>query len=105
MSIIGLKTDILSLREKHPDLTEDFVRLQGELNLQPAGDETPYHCRANRHLPLQVHISLLYQADKAFDQLREEMEQATADGRPIIVVNVSEYRSDAILVERFLSAL
>ncbi|RYC57626.1 hypothetical protein CHU98_g8587 [Xylaria longipes] len=118
-SLEEMRTDILSLREKHPDLAEKFVRLQGELNLQASRNETPLpHSRPSAHLPLRVRTSQPYQTDKEFDQLlvnirsqpdfatfllppsREEMMQAAVNGGPIIVINVSKYRSDAILVER-----
>ncbi|KAI8956048.1 CHAT domain-containing protein [Xylaria longipes] len=118
-SLEEMRTDILSLREKHPDLAEKFVRLQGELNLQASRNETPLpHSRPSAHLPLRVRTSQPYQIDKEFDQLlvnirsqpdfatfllprsREEMMQAAVNGGPIIVINVSKYRSDAILVER-----
>ncbi|KAI0538637.1 hypothetical protein GGR58DRAFT_525907 [Xylaria digitata] len=118
-SLEEMRTDILSLREKRPDLAEEFVRLRGELNLQASRGERPLpHSRLSAHLPLQVRTSEPYQTDKEFDQLlvkirsqpdfatfllppsREEMMQAALNGGPIIVINVSKYRSDAILVER-----
>ncbi|KAI1329831.1 CHAT domain-containing protein [Xylariaceae sp. FL0255] len=94
-SVEEMRADILGLRERHPDLADEFVRLQGEL----------------------IRTSLPYQADKAFDQLlvdirnrpgferfllapsKEDIMQTAAIG-PIIVVNVSDYGSHAILVER-----
>ncbi|KAI1361711.1 hypothetical protein F5Y08DRAFT_347631 [Xylaria arbuscula] len=98
--------DILNLREKHPQLAEEFIRLQGELNLQ-----------ASSRKALHIHTSQAYQTDKAFDQLlvkirdqpdfrtflllpsEEEMKQAALKGSTIVVINVSNYRSDAILVQ------
>jgi tetratricopeptide (TPR) repeat protein len=118
-SLEEMRTDILSLREKHLDLAEEFARLQGELNLQASRDEAPYNSHKNGHVPpLQVHTSQPYQTDKAFDELlanirsrpdfasfllppsKEKMMGAASNGGPIIVINVSKYRSDAILVER-----
>lgn len=110
-----VRTDVLVLRQKHPDLAEEFVRLQGEINLQ-AVREKPYS-RDDRGSTFQVRTSKLYQADNAFDLLlvdirnrpgftnfllphnTDEMMIAANDG-PIIVINVSEYRCDAVLVER-----
>ncbi|KAI3322281.1 CHAT domain-containing protein [Xylariaceae sp. AK1471] len=117
-SLEEMRADVLSLREKHPDLAEEFARLQEELSLQAAHDETSYYSHGNRHSLLHARTSQLYQADRAFDQLLvnirsqpgfttfllppspEEMMQAAANGGPIIVINISEYRSDAIIVER-----
>ncbi|KAI0468197.1 hypothetical protein F4859DRAFT_517387 [Xylaria cf. heliscus] len=120
-SLEEMRADILSLCEKHRDLAEEFVRLQGELNLQASRDETTLsrsHSRPGARMPLRISTSKPYQTDKEFDQVpvnirsrprfetfllppsREEMMQAALNGGPIIVVNVSKYRSDAILVER-----
>jgi tetratricopeptide (TPR) repeat protein len=118
-SLEEMRTDVLELREKHPDLAEEFIRLQGELNLQASRDEAPpSHSRPSTQLPLRLQTSQPYQTDKEFDQLlvnirsqpdfatfllppsREEMMQAALHGGPIIVINVSKYRSDAVLVEQ-----
>jgi tetratricopeptide (TPR) repeat protein len=114
-SLEEMRTDVVVLRQKHPDLAEEFVRLQGEINLQVTR-EKPYS-RGDRGSPFQVRTSKLYEADNAFDLLlvdirnrpgftnfllppsTDEMQAAANDG-PIIVINVSEYRCDAVLVER-----
>ncbi|KAF7503721.1 hypothetical protein GJ744_003346 [Endocarpon pusillum] len=113
-SLEEMWTDILVFREKHPLLAEEFVRLQGELNLQITREKL--YPQPDRGSPFQVRTAQLYEADNAFDQLLGDIRsrpgftnflrppsiaemQAAANGGPIIVINVSEYRCDAILVE------
>jgi len=105
-SLEEMRADVLTLRERYPDLAEEFDRLRGELS-QPT-------TRGER---LQVRTSLPYEADKAFDQLlskirscpgfesfllapnKKDIMQAATSG-PITVINVSEYGSHAVLVEQ-----
>lgn len=119
-SLEEMRADILDLREKHPSLAEEFIRLQGELNLQASRDKALHDSDGNQPLSFQVQTSQPYQTDKAFDQLladirgrpgfatfllpptQEEMMQAASKGGPIVVINVSKYRSDAILIQEDL---
>ncbi|KAJ3577598.1 hypothetical protein NPX13_g2971 [Xylaria arbuscula] len=116
-SLEEMRADILNLREKHPQLAEEFIRLQGELNLQASSRKALHSSDDTQSLSIQVHTSQAYQTDKAFDQLlvkirdqpdfrtflllpsEEEMKQAALKGSTIVVINVSNYRSDAILVQ------
>ncbi|RYP58091.1 hypothetical protein DL770_010513 [Monosporascus sp. CRB-9-2] len=113
-SLEELRTDVLSLRDREPELAKEFVRLRDELeaaatqNLQLEGRslETSWQARASRR----------YEAGKDFDELVAKIQRlpgfedfllppteaeikAAARCGPIVVINVSKYRCDALLVE------
>jgi len=65
-----MRTDVLSLREKHPDLADEFIHLQGEPNLQASRYEAPpAHSHWSTRLPWRLHTSQPYQTNKESDQL------------------------------------
>ncbi|TGO15144.1 hypothetical protein BPAE_0591g00040 [Botrytis paeoniae] len=114
-SLEEIRTDILDLNEKHPELAEQFDSLREELdspitgatalvdeNYIPSGqDRTSKRYDANKRLD-QV-IEQIRQQDGFEDFLlppsKEEMLFAARFGS-IVVINISEYRCDAILVEQ-----
>jgi tetratricopeptide (TPR) repeat protein len=114
-SVEDMRTDIQDLQGRHPNLAEQFVSLRDELelpvtrNISFVGD--------NRQLPWQVGADHRYKTGKEFDKLIIEIRkqpgfesflqapncrdmQAAARYGPIIVINPSNYRCDAIIVEQ-----
>lgn len=114
-SLEGMRTDVLDLQRKHPELATQFVHLRDEL--EPPVARTTSFTDANLKLLSQARASRRYitgtQLDKLIVDIRkrpgfedfllppneEEMKTAARCG-PIIVINISEYRCDALLVEQ-----
>ncbi len=114
-SLEELRTDILDLQERQPELAEQFVRLRDELEL-PVARVTSFVDR-DHESRRRAEVSRRYEASKEVEQLIAEIRKqpgsedfllapgegevrAAARNGPIVVVNVSEHRCDAILVER-----
>ncbi|KAI4603139.1 hypothetical protein KJ359_005931 [Pestalotiopsis sp. 9143b] len=114
-SMEEMRADVAALRKEHPDMAEEFYHLQGELTLQSTHEKTGLP--GDRQSTLHVRTSQPYQADRAFEQLLTNIRkipefeafllpptiaelQAAATSGPIVVVNISAHRCDAILVER-----
>ncbi|KAF7174243.1 hypothetical protein CNMCM6106_008368 [Aspergillus hiratsukae] len=108
------RTDILELREKYPELAEQFERLRNDLESPVSREQSSV---GEHQQSWRVQESRRYQAGKLFDELiveirkkpgfqdfllapsRDDMRAAAKYG-PIVVINVSEYRCDAILIEQ-----
>ncbi|KAL9611933.1 MAG: hypothetical protein Q9167_003456 [Letrouitia subvulpina] len=114
-SILDLRIDILDLQTRHPKLAEEFVRLQNELRSPIARGES--FAEENLGLLSQQQASRRYDAGRELDRLIGEIRKyaefedfllspsekrilAAAEHGPIIMVNVSEYRCDALLIEQ-----
>ncbi|PMD61249.1 uncharacterized protein K444DRAFT_611504 [Hyaloscypha bicolor E] len=106
-SIEELRIEIDDLKEKYPELAEQFLQYRNGLGGGYLGD--PYRMYQPRESRIyEVNAGL----DKLFVKIRklpgfedfllvpseEEMRIAAKNG-PIVVINVSNYRCDAILVE------
>jgi tetratricopeptide (TPR) repeat protein len=113
-SLEEVRTDILNLRDKDRELAEQFLHLRDEL--ETAVTQNPQLVDVNLETPWQARASRRYEARKEFDELvakiqklpgfenfllppsETEIKDATRCG-PIVVINVSKYRCDALLVE------
>lgn len=109
------RASIADLENKHPDLASDLARLRNEVKPSPA-TETHF---PDKHLEFsrQLEASRRYEASKELRRLmvtiRKKdgfkdflgvppegmMQLAAAEKGPIVAINVSQYRCDAILVE------
>ncbi|KAH8736103.1 CHAT domain-containing protein [Ilyonectria robusta] len=93
-SLEELRTDVLELKEKHPELAEHFV---------PAAWQAQSHRRYKAGDDLDKLIDSIRQKADFHDFLlapsQAEMMGAASCG-PIIVINVSEFRCDAILIQQ-----
>ncbi|MCJ1448702.1 MAG: hypothetical protein MMC23_009219 [Stictis urceolatum] len=114
-SLEEVRMDILDLRENHSDLADQFVRLRGELE-QSVTRDTSLMSETRQPLP-KAQVDRRLAIDKGLDELidkirkqsgfedfllppsGEEMQAAARCG-PVVVINVSEYRCDALLVEQ-----
>jgi tetratricopeptide (TPR) repeat protein len=111
-SVEELRTDVLDLRQGHPELANEFVRLQSELETPATGKEDLMGIEMSKPRSQQR-----YDAGKEFDELvtqirqqpgfedfllapkESDMREAAKYG-PIVILNVSEFRCDAILIEQ-----
>ncbi|CEI67584.1 hypothetical protein FVEN_g5675 [Fusarium venenatum] len=99
--------DLSDLRVKHPSLADRFVALRKEL------DSPSQNCCSMIKVPM---VNRRHQASREFDEVIEQIRaedgfhdflqppsaetlMAAAKSGPIVVVNLSRYRCDAILVE------
>ncbi|KAH6890319.1 CHAT domain-containing protein [Thelonectria olida] len=88
-SLEDMRTDIAELRERCPDMAEQFVRLRDLLELS-----------ASRHVPKgsENDDKIVLRPDFLAAPSRADV-QASANHGPIAIINVSPYRYDAFLVE------
>jgi tetratricopeptide (TPR) repeat protein len=113
-SLEEMRTDILGLRERYPELADQFVRLRDEL--EPPATRNADLPDEDQMYSWQGRGTRRYDAgnklDKAIDEIRKrpgfedfltvpsgrEMQVAARSG-PIVVINVGQCRCDAVLVE------
>ncbi|MCJ1324082.1 hypothetical protein MMC10_000744 [Thelotrema lepadinum] len=113
-SLEDLRTDILDLQERHPELAEEFSNLRDELEA-PVTRNMSFTGETQGSIT-QTQINRRYEAGSKFNDLiieirkqsgfedfllapkEREMQDAASCG-PIVVINVSKHRCDAILVE------
>ncbi|RSL58879.1 hypothetical protein CEP51_014012 [Fusarium floridanum] len=105
-SIEAMRVDIMQLQEQYPDMAQEFVRLRDELEgAAPDSDDEEGISRSDQR----------YKTGKEFDKLigdiralpevssflgppsEAEIQDAAKDG-PLVIINVSKYRCDALLV-------
>lgn len=112
-SLEEMRTDILDLHEAHPKLADRFISLRNELEAPiPRGSFGPNHESSRRAQAdqryqvakeLETLVAEIHKKDGFNDFLLAPSEremQASAQYGPIAVINVSEFRCDAILVEQ-----
>ncbi len=94
---MDLRTDLTELKQQNLGLDDEFTRLRDALNL--VGDSDRRHSWAKEWDELLRRIrSLDGFADFLQAMTAEQIRAAACDG-PIVIVNVSDYRSDAIVVQ------
>ncbi|KAL4864731.1 CHAT domain-containing protein [Aspergillus spectabilis] len=112
-SLEEVRTDILDLQQTYPLLAEQFVQLRNILDKPVTRNN--HSVDMNHESSWQAQAGQRYKADKDFDKLlveirkqpgfddflqapsEEEMRLAAHDG-PIVTINISQYRCDAIIV-------
>ncbi|PMD64851.1 uncharacterized protein K444DRAFT_554208 [Hyaloscypha bicolor E] len=117
-SLQDLRADAYDLQAKHPLVAERFTRLQKELSTPaPSKVTTFFQLSGGREVADTEQLDRRDQAVREFDSILEEIRQLpgfqsflgspndsdileAARGGPIAVINVSEIRCDAILVQR-----
>jgi len=109
---VGVRFELSTLRSSHPELAEQFERLRDQLD-RPTGSlelmQHPGDVDIHRHdrLELSEEFNSLVAKIRGLDGFerflrgpsKAEIMNLAADG-PIVVINVSEIRSDAIMVEK-----
>lgn len=114
-SIEEIRTDVSDLRGRDRELAKQFVRLRDEL--ETPATKSPQILGGDLKMSWQARASRRYEAGKEFDELVAKIRtlsgfedfllppseteiKAAARPGPIVVVNVSRYRCDALLVEQ-----
>lgn len=113
-SLEEMRTDILDLQEQYPLLAEKFVSLRDRLELPI--DNNNFPAEEDIQSFGQAHANARHKAASDLDKLIDEIRtqpgfndfllppnivemQAAAKRGPIILINTSDYRCDAIIVE------
>lgn len=102
-SLNEMRTDISSLREAHPQLAEEFVNFRGQLDVSNTSASREFDVRdiASRELKLVIQrIRELSSFDRFLLAPAESRLMAAAKHGPIAVINDSQYRCDALIVEK-----
>ncbi|KAJ3575390.1 hypothetical protein NPX13_g4046 [Xylaria arbuscula] len=114
-AVYDLRTDVSALQEHHPMLAETFISLRDKLDVQvssnstlitsqdlafAARDEANQRREANKQLDALIEK---IRAQPGFERFllppsKVDMQKAATDG-PIVVVNVSQHRCDALIIE------
>jgi tetratricopeptide (TPR) repeat protein len=111
-SLEDLQSDTIDLQKKHEQFAEQFMRLRDELDPHPLRDTTPTQ---DIFQPWQAQATRRYDAANEFDELITKIRQqpgfedfllapsdenihSAAKCGPIVIINVSTYRCDAIIV-------
>lgn len=112
-SLDELRTDVIDLQTKHPELAQRFIAIQNELDpqlLPTLGD-------AEDDSEMQSRADWRFNASKQFEALttqirrlpgfedfllapKEDAMQDAASEGPIAVINISKHRCDALVVEK-----
>ncbi|KAH7210810.1 CHAT domain-containing protein [Fusarium redolens] len=111
-SMEEMRTDSSSLRVKHPDLAQELTNIRNALDSPISYDQESEDSEPS----LKVRLQLRQEADKRLQELlckirkepgfeyylippsEADMRKAANNG-PIVVINVSQFRCDAIIIE------
>ncbi|KAJ3467957.1 hypothetical protein MRS44_005521 [Fusarium solani] len=111
-SLEDIRTDVLDLREAHPELAQNFERLKDELARTTDMNQTADELASRESQALRR-----YDAGKEFDELVERIRQlpnfkdflrapgltamqSATDRGPIVIINASLIHCDAILIRQ-----
>lgn len=110
-SLLGLRSDIDNLQQDHPKLAEEYLKFRDQIDSvkgslsNPAAAWLPVNQPEYRHNAAKEleRVIKTVRGLPGFDSFlqepsEEDMRSAAAFG-PIVVINVSQYRCDAIIVE------
>ncbi|KAM7214006.1 CHAT domain containing protein [Rhypophila decipiens] len=121
-SLSELYTDVSELSQRHPDIAARYTRLRNEVDNRARSAETPRV--VYQGLPdftfastAKIQANKFYEAGKAFEGIlaeirnlpgfqdfllppNEHMVKGAAEQGPLIAINASRYRCDAILVTK-----
>ncbi|KAH7145569.1 TPR domain-containing protein [Dactylonectria estremocensis] len=110
-SLLGLRSDIDDLRRDHPELAAEYLKFRDRIDSvkgslsNPAVAWLPVHQPEYRHNAAKElervikAIRCLPGFDSFLQEPSEEIMRSAAAFGPIVVINVSQHRCDAIIVE------
>lgn len=101
-SLIEMRADISELQQKHPHLAEEHISLRGQLDTRKTSIRGEIDRRIVAGEMLEKNIQEI-RTLPGFDRFllapsEDELKIAAANG-PIVVINVSYYRCDALIIE------
>ncbi|KAH7234753.1 CHAT domain-containing protein [Fusarium redolens] len=107
-AIEQIRVDVLDLEESHPDLARRFLELREVLDAPiQGGDSASSQAIANRRGEASVEIDNLVaeirnqpEFSSFLESPSEEDIRAAASLGPVVIINLSKFRCDAILVEQ-----
>jgi CHAT domain-containing protein len=111
-----LRIDILHLHEQYPNLAKDFLRLREQLQAPVTFEILPGLKQEYRAMAVRLNLQIT--ASKEFDELTEQIRKlpgfeeflaapcpaqikGAAQCGPIVVVNISDHRCDALLIQPY----
>jgi hypothetical protein len=114
-SLNEMRTDISDLQQKHPQLADEYNSLRNQLNtptvltrqVSGLGEPAVFIHRADqRHNADQRLKQIIEEIRKVpgfdrflMDPTEDHLKAAAASG-PIVIINVSDYRCDALVIEK-----
>ena len=101
-SLNEIRTDISELQRKHPELAEEYISLRDQIDTpQPSTQrQVDQRIDAGQNLEKKIHtIRALPGFDRFLLAPSEEEVKAAAKHGPIVVINISTYRCDALIIE------
>ena len=102
-SINELRTDISDLQQNHPQLAEEYATLRSQLDSQAPSTQREVDQRYNAGQELErviQQIQRLPNFDRFLRAPSENEFKAAAECGPIVIINVSDYRCDALIIEK-----
>ncbi|KAK4208937.1 CHAT domain-containing protein [Rhypophila decipiens] len=121
-SLSELYTDVSELSQRHPDIAARYTRLRNEVDNRARSAETPRVVHQGQPdftfaSTAKIQANKFYEAGKAFEGIsaeirnlpgfqdfllppNEHMVKGAAEQGPLIAINTSRYRCDAILVTK-----
>lgn len=110
-SILGLRSDVDDLQQHHPKVAEEYLKFRDQIDSTKVKLSNPsaawlptnqpdFRHNANKDIERVVeHIRGLPGFQSFLREPSEGETRAAAASRPIVVINVSQFRSDAIIIK------
>ncbi|KAH6874864.1 TPR domain-containing protein [Thelonectria olida] len=110
-SLLGLRSDIDDLRRDHPELAAEYLKFRDQIDSVKGGLSNPAVAWLPVHQPEYRHnaakelervikaIRCLRGFDSFLQEPSEESMRSAAAFGPVVIINVSQHRCDAIIVE------
>ena len=102
-SLNELRADISDLQQKHSQLAEEYITLRDQFDALTISTQRDVDQRYNTNKELERMIEKIRQLldfDRFFLAPSEEELKAAAECGPIVIINVSRYRCDALIIEK-----
>jgi tetratricopeptide (TPR) repeat protein len=101
-SLNEIRADVSELHQKHPQLAEEYMNLRDQLDTPKTSTQRQVNQRYNAGQKLEETIRTI-QALPEFDRFLlaplEDGIKSAAEYGPIVVINISKYRCDALIIE------
>ena len=101
-SLNEIRADISELQQKHPQLAEEYINLRNQLDTPNSLTERQVDEQYNTGQKLEKMIQkirMLHGFDRFLLAPTEDELKSAAEYGPIVVVNVSKYRCDGLIIE------